>query len=219
MDTSDTQIPGFYSYRAKAFQGRRGRPYGGVTILVASTDRGTELIAAGSNYVIVGSPECCFIGTYFSPAVNDMLMIERLGAMMALIPPGVPVVLAGDFNARIDALPLPQRSELFLTFLLESGLWLCSQAAPLTYRSPQGDSTIDLVASSLPVESVTTPVLATGHSLHLLCKHKPVLCSVLVSSPVPDRTPRPPRLSKWVSQPILEEALNALCASSDCPMR
>jgi hypothetical protein len=217
LDTACIQIPGFYTYSTAASQWNRGRPFGGVSILVAPSVAGAWLVQKGENWVIVGTPECFIVGVYFSPSGSDLGMIERLGEILALIPADKPIILAGDLNARIDTVPLPARTQLLLNCLGEFGLWLCSGPTPLTYRSRQGDSTIDLIASSLPVERVSKPELVAGHSLHLIRKHKPVRSMVRVQGPVSARPPAPAKLSKWADLPMIESALTALCGSPDWP--
>jgi hypothetical protein len=217
LDTEHLQIPGFYSFNAGASKGRRGRPFGGVTILVAPHIQGVRLIEARNNHVIVATADFYVIGAYYSPTFGDMAMIEDLSALISSIPLGIPIILAGDFNARIDISPHPIRTDLLVTCLHLNSMWLCSLPSPLTYVSPQGDSTVDLIASSLPVTSISTPELAVGHSIHLLRKHKPVRVSVTVQAAGPAAGLPSPRLSKWVSQQSLIEALRALCTDPEWP--
>jgi hypothetical protein len=65
-----------------------------------------------------------------------------------------------------------------LDSMAANGLWLCSKALPYTYESPQGSSTVDLMASSLPVGAVSSPEAIAGHSMRQLRKHIPMGCRV-----------------------------------------
>jgi hypothetical protein len=213
--TTPIAVPGFYAHHSLAQKGRRGRPSGGVAILVAPTIQDMRLIARGLNYVIVASPGLCIIGAYFSPTVPTAEMLDRLGEMLTLVPAEVPVLLAGDFNARIDMVPWPLRSIGLMDCMATNGLWLCSEPSPFTYESHQGSSTVDLVATSLPVGAISAPVALRSHSMRQLRKHIPVRCLVRINAPDSSALQPLPKLSKWVDQSCLAEALTALTSRND----
>jgi hypothetical protein len=212
--TSPIAVTGMYTHHSFAQKGARGRPSGGVAILIAPIIQDMRLIARGPNFLIVASPWLSIIGAYFSPVIPTAEMLDRLGEMLALLPAECPVLLAGDFNARIDVAPLPLRSACLVDFLASNGLWLCSRPSPFTYEAPQGSSTVDLVASSLPVDAISNPEVLDDHSMRHLRKHIPVSCQLKITTHASPVLQPPPKLSKWVDQPKLSEALAALTSSS-----
>jgi hypothetical protein len=171
-------VEGFYAFHAPAIQGEAGRPMGGVSVLVAPSMPSPTLHAQGHNFLIVLLDSLALVAAYFSPAMTVELFIESLADIIALVPSGMSVLLAGDFNCRIDTpVPTPKTS-CFLNYLNEVGLWLCSAPRPLTFSSHQGSSTIDLFATSLPVGSIRPPRLIEGRSIQSVRNHFPVALEI-----------------------------------------
>jgi hypothetical protein len=132
--------------------------------------------------------------------------IEALADIVAQVPPGKFVLLAGDLNCRIDAPAPPPRTICFLNYLNEVGLWLCSTPLPWTFDSLQGSSTIDLFATSLPVESIRYLGLIEGRSIHLFRNHVPVALALNVPRE-PEEVLSPPKISRFVRPDLLRAAL------------
>jgi hypothetical protein len=205
-------VSDFYVYHAPATQGAAGRPAGGVAVLIATDVPEHSLFLSGHNYLIIRLQGIFIVAAYFSPALPTADFIRALADILALVPVGSSVLLAGDFNARIDLCPLPPRTSSFLDLINSAGLWLCSQPLPLTFVAHQGVSTVDIFATSLSVESVSTPVAITGRSIQDFRSHKPVGLRLTLPAIAPAPSP-PPKLARTVRRDLLLPAIAELQAS------
>jgi hypothetical protein len=149
-------------------------------VLIAPSMPYPTLHAQGHNFLFILLDSLALVAAYFSLALFVEQFIEALADIVALVPPGLSVLLAGDFNCSIDEPVPPPRTICFLNFLNEVGLWLCSTPLPRTYISHQGSSTIDLFATSLPVESISSLRLIEGRSIHLFRNHVPLAVALCI---------------------------------------
>jgi hypothetical protein len=209
LSIDDFIVEGFYAYQTPAKQGAAGRPYGGVAVLVAPAVPTPTLIASGHNFIILRIESMILVAAYFSPDLPIHRFMEDLVDLFAAIPAGLPVLLAGDFNARIDKPDPPLRTRCFLNFLNEEGLWLCSSPEPVTYEAHNGSSTVDLFASSLPAHLLSAVHQIEGRSIHFYRKHRPV-CIRLRRPPSEEFHPAPPRRGKLILPHLLWGPLAAL---------
>jgi hypothetical protein len=185
------QIPGYYSFHALATSQVAGRPMGGVSILVAPLPILPILHETGDNFVIVRVMGVFLVGTYIRPNTSINEMIDILAGILSLIPDGAQVILAGDFNARIDLPIHPPKTLAFMNFLNERGLRICSHPTPKTFEAVQGSSTIDLITTNLPLGSVSTPCIVEGHTIQLRRRHLPVNAMITMGPPPPYKYRRP----------------------------
>jgi hypothetical protein len=178
-------------------------------VLVDPSVPAPSIHAAGENFIILKINALFLVAAYFSPALSTDRFIEDLSDIFALLPPRQHVLLAGDFNCRIDQLTPSDRTLCFLDFLNSAGLRLCSRPTPLTFMARQGSSTIDLFATTLPAEDCSVPRALVGRSIQLLKSHVPV--GLDLKCPRNEPLPRmPQRLSRHVRLDLLRYALDDL---------
>jgi hypothetical protein len=209
MALAPFQVSNFYAFHALAVMGSAGRPRGGVSVLVAPSVPSPTLVSAGENYLVVELDSVLIVAAYFSPAMDTLVFIEKLADIIASLPSDRHILLAGDFNCRIDKVPHPERTALFIDLINSSGLRLCSQPSPFTFEADQGASTIDLFATTLPLDDCLVPSPIVGRSIHLLKNHIPIGIQFRRPQAGPESR-RPPRFGRVIRQEVLQEALSEM---------
>jgi hypothetical protein len=213
MARAPFQVANFYAFHALAVMGEAGRPRGGVSVLVAPSLPAPALVSSGTNHLVVQIDTVLLVAAYFSPAMETSVFVEELAEIVASLPTDRHIILAGDFNCRIDRAVHPERTILFLDLIGAAGLRLCSRPLPFTFDAEQGASTIDLFATTLPIEDCLIPEPITGRSIHLLKSHIPI--GMHFRRPQTRQvTQRPPKLSKYARQDILQEALTEMALTA-----
>jgi hypothetical protein len=206
------QVDNFYAFHALAVMGDAGRPRGGVTVLVAPSIPAPTLVGSGENYLVVRIGSVLLVAAYFSPAMLTSVVMEELADIFSSLPADHHILLAGDFNCRIDMPVHPERTILFLDFINSVGLRLCSRPSPFTFKSTRGSSTIDLFATSLPMDDCLVPAPITGRSIHLLKNHIPI--GIRLRQPLADPDlGRPLMLGRVLRHDILQGALREMSLS------
>jgi hypothetical protein len=102
MTTTPVHIDGFYAHYTPATQGPAGRPAGGVAVLLVPSDPEHSLLTKGHNFLIVKIGLVLLVAAYFSPALHISDLLAALSDILSQIPANSPILLAGDFNCRID---------------------------------------------------------------------------------------------------------------------
>ena len=166
-------IDGYYGYCAPATRAqRRGRPSGGVQVCVKPHLQ-PNLVTTGDNYIVVETTSATLICGYFNQDHTAADIITELSqAIQQINYVNKPLIIGGDFNARIDI--LDKKAEDLIDFLQSEDLWLQNDPATPTYLCHNGQSTIDLMFSSLPSTHCVTCKVATYSSTPLR-KHRPVI--------------------------------------------
>ena len=143
MTTEPIERPRKYSAHAIAQHRNEGRPYGGISCYIDRKLGQVTLRHSDDNYTLVKTDTVTILAMYFKPQTDVETIIARIMSATSLIHPEVPVIIAGDFNCRIDK--AMQRSKLLVEALEEEGFRLISNAEQTTYFAPNGSSTIDII--------------------------------------------------------------------------
>lgn len=80
-------------------------------------------------------------------------VIEKLTRGLTIMNMKIPVLLAGDFNTRLDQ-PKSHRTQSFLATLSDFGLWVANTVTFPTFDNHRGSSVIDLFAVNLTKDRV-----------------------------------------------------------------
>lgn len=138
---------------AKKTQGRAGRPSGGL-ITAIRTQMSTLTIEATENLIHVKLPhiDTSIVNAYFPPDTDIYDIISQITSTLSSSQTGKNVIVAGDFNSRIDS-AICDRGEILEEGLKTIDLELITQQSPPTYvdnstRLPR-KSTIDLIFSNV----------------------------------------------------------------------
>lgn len=140
--TEKTDITGFYNIHTYA-QPTAGRPAGGVSCLVKGTMGKLEKTHKGKNLVIVKTTIATIICIYIPPGTTTENTTEIISHAIEQTRNDENVILAGDFNCRIDKPSI--KTEILINTLEEEGLRLINKKEMPTYVAPNGTSVIDLV--------------------------------------------------------------------------
>jgi hypothetical protein len=149
-DAADTLPTTHYAFHSYATKGTRGRPSGGIVILV-KPELQPRRITNSTNHVAVSinnvTAVICF---YFPPDYDiDNLVLEVHNVLSSITADNV--IVGGDFNCRIDQ---GERGRDLVETLNLIGLRLVNRQDIPTYICPTGKSTIDLLLTSMPPHSL-----------------------------------------------------------------
>ena len=117
--TSDWDTHGFYCINNPATQNNRGRPKGGITCLIKPSLSPFRTEYKSEHILLVRTKLCIIICAYFQPDLTAEDIIEEMDAAMSKASKTDTVLLAGDFNCRIDI--TSKKTSLVLGFLEEEG--------------------------------------------------------------------------------------------------
>ena len=93
--------------------------------------------------VIVKTPGITVIAMYMNPEATAEKVVENILSAVEHTEQDERVILAGDFNCRIDKTNV--KTELVVEALQEEGFTLINKPQLITYIAPNGTSAIDLV--------------------------------------------------------------------------
>ena len=175
-------IGGYRGYHALAEKPvGRGRPVGGVSILVREELIRGSLRRRGTNSLVLGMLGWDLIAIYCSPSMSIDDVIELLLVCWGECE-AQEIVIMGDLNCRLDKMEDNRTVEL-LRALDELGMKVHNDVSLPTYLDGMGGSSvIDIVAAVTHVLQVDTPVYCLGRSMSVLRKHIPIVVGVKSST-------------------------------------
>ena len=92
----------FYTIHSFATQGPRGHPKGGITCLIKTRLSPFQILSKSSNILVIQTKLCNIIAAYFQMDYDEVDLIDEVTAALNLIPRRDTVVMAVDFNCRIN---------------------------------------------------------------------------------------------------------------------
>lgn len=152
--TQETTIMGFTVHEQLALKpagGTLGRPSGGILTAVRSTMTSRALeVSENLVHVIISAVDTSIVNCYFQPNTDVDDILEAVSNTLHAYPAGKQVIVAGDFNCRLD---VGERGELLQEGLAAIGLELISKPDIPTYICEVSgqirSSTIDLVFTNI----------------------------------------------------------------------
>ena len=95
-------IPGFYGEHVPATQGLRGRPMRGISCYYKSSMGKIRRIHRDEDALIIESELLTLVSLYIEPLTPIEDIITTISTLMAQISQTSNIIVAGDFNCRID---------------------------------------------------------------------------------------------------------------------
>ena len=179
------QHTGFYNIHLLAKKGERGRPMGGISILLKPWMTPTEQIIRQENSMLVATPNINIIAAYFQPYANAVEIIDEIGTLLKQCDNNKPAIIGGDFNCRLDV--GNYKTKLVIRTLEEEGFVLLNNPQIPTYICHNGKSTIDIALIRGDIKGNILPIW--NDSITPIRKHIPMKIS-LKTTPT---NPTPPR--------------------------
>ena len=177
--TEYINIQEYYNFHRLAIQGERGRPSGGISCLVKPWMTPYQTTYSSRNLLVIKVKGLFIICAYFQPESTAQDIIESLLDVMTHIDHQKAVVLAGDFNCRVDKDDM--KSKTVIQFLEEEGLVLINNRNSPTYICHNGSSTIDLIF--INSQSIAQDIkIPAAKELAPLRKHLPILASIRINT-------------------------------------
>ncbi|KAJ4451785.1 hypothetical protein ANN_03257 [Periplaneta americana] len=133
----------FYAIHNFATQGSRGRPRGGISLLLKPKLTPFQTLHKTENILLVKCGPIWIMCGYFQPYLKEEEIIDEIEEAIVKVPRYEPLLIAGDLNCRLDT-PLA-KTENVLSYINSEGLSVVNNKTEKTYYSPNGSSTIDLV--------------------------------------------------------------------------
>ena len=150
-------LEGFYAVHSAAVtRAGCGRPSGGVSVLYNQKLGEVTVRLVEENMIVLQSSRCSIVAAYVRPAGTEgtsVLVDKVTRAMHALPSIANPLLVAGDFNTRIDK-PDELRTRTLLALLNDFGCRLITDPNAPTFEGFMGSSVIDIFASNVSAESV-----------------------------------------------------------------
>ncbi|KAJ9575493.1 hypothetical protein L9F63_007643, partial [Diploptera punctata] len=140
--TEDIELQGYYAIHALATP-TEGRPAGGVTCFIKGRTGDIEGITKEENMIIVQTSTVTIIGIYIQPSAPIENIIDKISTAIEQTKADKNVILAGDFNCRLDK--ETAKTHILLETLEEEGFKIANTKDTPTYFAQNGHSTIDLV--------------------------------------------------------------------------
>ena len=142
--TSSVEVSGFVAEHELAIKGDRGRPSGGISILVKPTQLPIHTLYKNTHALTIETRYLNIICVYFPPNTPASSIVADIAECTQHISQkDKPTILGGDFNARIDI--QTNKFEILNEHLEQMGFIMESNAEMKTYICHNGSSTIDLV--------------------------------------------------------------------------
>lgn len=96
------QHPDYHCTHLKAKQGERGRPAGGIAVLIKPEL--TPIISTNhlEHTLMIETKHITIISAYFQPNKSAIDIIDEIGQMIAQCRQYKPIIIAGDLNSRLD---------------------------------------------------------------------------------------------------------------------
>ena len=156
FQTRPSTIKDFNIIESQAEKPERGRPVGGVLTAIR-TQTSTISLEISNNLIHVKLPhiDTSIVNCYFPPGHDVYDIISRVTSTLSLRQAGSKVIVAGDFNCRIDPKKKPDdfRGEILTEGLEAMDLRLVTQPLPFTFefetRNETRQSTIDLIFTNI----------------------------------------------------------------------
>lgn len=142
-------MQGFYSAHSLAIQGvKGGRPAGGISCFVNPKLGQIVNKYVENHFVIIFLESFCIVAFYLNPTLDEVTVHEVVLNAHAKIPKNVPIIMAGDFNCRVDVDSkgrMFEKGKALIKTMSLLNLKLCNSPELKTYISFNGSSTIDLL--------------------------------------------------------------------------
>lgn len=180
LATKPIEIAGKYASHSPAMQGPTGRPAGGVSCYYNPSIGQKISEYTEKNMVIVKTNTVTLIGAYFNPKTDIVEVIDSMINAIKRTNPEETVILAGDFNCRLDT--NNQRSRILMDTLEEEGFRLINDPDHRTYYARNGSSTIDLIFIKGNNARATKQEVLMTSELTTLRKHIPVVTNIEIEN-------------------------------------
>lgn len=141
--TTQWSTENFYAAHSYASQGDRGRPKGGITMLIKPRLAPFEILQNTKNILLVKTNACTVLNAYFNPEYKAEEIEEEINQALRKTNTTDNVIIMGDLNCRIDV--PTQKTKTVINYIEEEGFTLVNKRENHTYLGPNGASTIDLV--------------------------------------------------------------------------
>jgi exonuclease III len=99
---TEWSISNFYAVHTFAKNGEKGRPKGGITCLMKPKLSPFSILYRTDNIMAIKIKLCTLIAAYFQPDFGEDKVIAEIMDTLSTIPSRKSVLMAGDFNCRID---------------------------------------------------------------------------------------------------------------------
>jgi hypothetical protein len=192
------------SHESLATKGPRGRPSGGLFAGFTGPEK-FVLLSSGPSHLHCRLRNIDIISFYFNPEAKIQRIIQETVEVISEAGPG-PIIVAGDFNCRIDN---DEEKGLMLTSAFGAlGLELLSERKDPTYIAWNGSSTIDLMFTN-----VSSAVVNFSLKDMVIRKHRLVRAQFNFWLPTDGKGQMP--LCKLIDQTALlnENRMNNICSS------
>ena len=154
--TDTWQHPEYYCTHLPAIQGERGRPAGGITVLLKPTLAPITSTIKQEHTLLIDTKLITIISAYFQPHITAIDIIDEIGQLITQTKQDKPLVIAGDLNCRLDT--QSYKTKLVMEKLQEEGFTLLNDPKVPTYISKNVKSTIDIALIRDPIKGDITPL-------------------------------------------------------------
>lgn len=120
--SEETELQGYYSHHILAKQGLIGRPSGGISCFFLPWLAPSSCITITPNLLVTQLKGMAVISGYYQPECTAQEIIEDLTEAFNNIKNQQPVIVAGDFNCRIDK--GNQKTRMLINCIVEEGFTL-----------------------------------------------------------------------------------------------
>ncbi|KAJ4437826.1 hypothetical protein ANN_13764 [Periplaneta americana] len=175
LATKPIEVPGKYASHAPAMQEEAGRPSGGVPCYYSPSIGQKNFEHTEKNMVIVKTNIVTIIGLYFNPKTDIVEVMDSTISAIKHTNPEETIILAGDFNCRLDK--NNQRARILIDNL-EEGFRLLNDSDQKTYYAKNGSSKIDLVFIKGNNTRVTSHYALMTSEVTTLRKNYPIVTSI-----------------------------------------
>ena len=139
--TENWEHPDFYDTHLKATHGERGRPTGGVSILIRPEQTPIKTTRQLEHTILMETKTCTIIAAYFQPNKMAINIMDKISQMIIQSNQNKPIIIAGDVNCRLDI--QTYKSKIIMEKLQEDGFALLNNPMVPRYLSHNRKSTID----------------------------------------------------------------------------
>lgn len=204
----ETELQGYYNHHILAKQGLTGRPSGGISCFFQPWLAPSSAIQITPNLLIIQLKGIAVVSGYYQPECTVQEIIEDLTEAFNKIENQQPVIVAGDFNCRIDK--ENQKTRMLVNYIVEEGFSLLNNPNEPTYICHNGRSTIDLIFRNPWLETKSIKILADSATVPLR-KHQPVIASVVQLKPTRKEVhDSPPMVQRTLNEETLQDNLEEL---------
>lgn len=222
--TEQWQYRDYYSMHILAKQGEKGRPKGGITVLLRPWLTPVTATIKKDHTLLIETKYITIIAAYFQPNETALDIIDELGQQLTQSKKDSPLIVAGDLNCRLDT--QNYKTKLVMETMREEGLILLNNTNIPTYICHNGKSTIDIALARGPIKGEITP-LWTAHQTPIR-KHIPMQIEIrgdwqttkgeakqllsrkIDTNKIEERPEQIVQINKLISESRLEEAVQTL---------